>query len=110
MFSSGVMTAVSRTRHVLVVVAVAAVLCADQVSVASQSVRQESVGVTRIASRLVDRLTRNLRRVMPVAIHQPARQLRTADSAFPVFADLTPHPTVHATLSPFQFRLPPPLI
>ena len=95
----------SRTRHILAVVAVATALCADQAVMAAPLARPQ---VAEMAARLVDRLSQPFRRSVPNPIrialrHQPSQ---TEIAAFP------DHPIsvviLHCDLSPFQFRLPPP--
>ncbi|MGD0463834.1 MAG: hypothetical protein ABSB74_15210 [Tepidisphaeraceae bacterium] len=92
-------------RHVIAVTLMATAICADRVAPA---IPAQTTG-THFASRLFERLSMNLRRVLPaVTLYQPRRfglgitarrPLPMADQAF------FPAPR----LSPFQFRLPPPL-
>ena len=98
-----------RTRRILAVMAVTTALCADQAAVASPAARPQQGGeLAQMASRLVGRLTDNLRRVMPVAMHRPRCPQRAAASpSRRPLAPAAPAPR-HALVSPFQFRLPPP--
>jgi len=95
----------SRTGHILAVVAVATVLCADQAAVAAPLARPQ---VAEIAARLVDRLSQPFRRSVPNAIRVAVRHQPSQTD----LADFPDHPinavVLHCDLSPFQFRLPPP--
>jgi hypothetical protein len=92
-------------RHVIAVTLMATAICADRVAPAVPA----QTTTTHFASRLIERLSMNLRRVLPaVTLYQPRqfepgltvrRPLAIANQAF--FPALP--------LSPFQFRLPPPL-
>jgi hypothetical protein len=84
---------------------VATALCADRMSIAAPSQPQ----VTQIAGRLMDRLTGQLRRaVVAGKLYQPMRRgLPPVESV--VIAPVQIAPAVHSLLSPFYFRLPPPL-
>jgi hypothetical protein len=92
-------------RHILAVTLVAVAICADRVT-ASTPV---DPAATPIATRIIQRLTVSLRRVMPSqGLGLPLRQTmgRAIDARPKVrqFAPLAPH-----RVGPFEFRLPPPL-
>jgi hypothetical protein len=84
----------------------ATAICADRVAPAAPA----QPPATHFATRLIERLGKSLRRVLPaVALYQPhrlgagltpRRAMAIADQAF----FLAP------SLSPFQFRLPPPIV
>jgi hypothetical protein len=91
-------------RHVIAVTLMATAICADRVA----PVAPAQPPATHFATRLIERLSKNLQRVLPaVTLYQPnrfglepaaRRPLPIADQGF-----------FHAScLSPFQFRLPPP--
>ena len=103
------MSSISTTRRVLAVMAVTTALCADRVAVVSPG-RPQRVEISQIASRLVSRLAQNFRRVIPAAFPEPTRQQGIADPVAPQFAAGSPVSLAHPPLSPFQFRLPPPLL
>ena len=91
--------------------AVTTALCADRVAAAAPAVAAARPHVGQVAGRLVNRLTERLCRAVagtlpsPLRRHAPAG--RVAPSRPAVRRD-EPLP-VHPPLSPFQFRLPPPL-
>ncbi len=93
------------TRQVLAVVAVTTALCADRVAHAAPAAR---LPVAEMAGRLVMRLARRLRRVVATVLPWQVRQRGVAQARRPVlayaYAFVAPRP-----LSPFQFRLPPPI-
>lgn len=97
----------SKTRHILAVVAVTTALCADGAVSAAPVARPQ---VAEMAARLVDRLSKPFRQSVSSVVHAPARQ-EYAD-AQPQRPQSTPAPVlaVHCDLSPFQFRLPPPAL
>jgi hypothetical protein len=101
---------ISTTRRVLAVVAMTTALCADQAAIAAPAARPHGTEIAQIASRLVSRLAQNFRRVMPAAFSAPARQHCFADLVAPAFSHASPRSPAHAPLSPFQFRLPPPVL
>ncbi len=92
-------------RHVIAVTLMATAICADRIAPAVPA----QTTTTHFASRLIERLSMNLRRVLPaVTLYQPRRfGLGLAARRPPAIADqgFVPAPR----LSPFQFRLPPPL-
>jgi hypothetical protein len=94
-------------RHVIAVTLMATAICADR----ALPTRAEEAPTSHLAGRLIERLSQNLRRVVPAAqlyqAHRPG--LRPMEILMPgggdLAADITP-----LRLSPFQFRLPPPLV
>jgi hypothetical protein len=95
-----------RTRQVMAVMIVSAALCADRAIAAAPALRP---AVGDIATRFVDRLARNLGRTVTGV---KLRQTRSITDRPAVFVSVPPiKPTgLHAVASPFQFRLPPPLV
>jgi hypothetical protein len=84
-------------------VVMAAALCADQTSAAAPQVRVQP----SVASRVMDRLSQSLRRVVPSVKVVETR--RDGDAIQSVV--IVPEPVLvqQPALSPFHFRLPPPL-
>jgi len=102
-------SSMSKARHILAVVAVATVLCADQAG-AGAAAPLPKPPVTEMAARLVERLSQPFRRTMPSAI-RPITRSRTAF----VQVAIPPRPAAVAAthsvlLSPLQFSLPPPAV
>ena len=97
----------SRSQKVLAVAFLATALCADRALTAAPALRQETASST-FAGRLVARLTVSLRRVVPyVRVYQSRREERAGEQL------IAPPPVLtlrHLALSPFQFRLPPPVV
>ena len=97
------------TRQLLAVVAVTAALCADQVVAAAPANRTEAGQAASLASRFVNRLSQSFRRTVAAALPRPA-----AEAVGPVcpgvrrLPNALQAPVLHPTLSPFEFRLPPP--
>jgi len=96
------------TRQVLAVVAVTTALCADRVAPVAQASRVARTHVGEIAGRLVLRLARRFRRVVSAVAQWQERQRGVAQARRRV---LVPVPAFVAPrlVSPFQFRLPPPV-
>src|SRR5262245_28655671 len=96
-----------RTKHVIAVVVVATALCADRSLSAAPTPRGEiSEGLARS---IASKLTSNLRRaVAPAVTIEPVR----SDEVVRPFALPIPEAAsgVRSEFSPFQFRLPPPLV
>jgi hypothetical protein len=94
-----------RHRHLIAVTLLATALCADRLSLAAPVERP----AVEVAGRIIQRLEISLRRAMPpLRSYQPL--VTTAKPVvLPVFSGhaAIPAPAVH--LSPFDFRLPPPL-
>jgi hypothetical protein len=92
-------------RHMIAVTLVATAICADRTLPAAPAEPQAS----HFAGRLIQRLSVNLRRVVPATcLYQPRRfGLPPPQISNPrpeaLLVDLRP-----PRLSPFQFRLPPP--
>jgi hypothetical protein len=83
-------------------VVMTAALCADQTSAAAPQVRVQP----SVASRVMDRLSRSLRRVMPSVKVVETR--RDGDAVQSIIAAPEPVIIQQPSLSPFEFRLPPP--
>ena len=94
-----------RHRHLIAVTLLATALCADRVSLAAPVQRPAA----EAAGGIIQRLSVNLRRAMPpLRLYQPravAPQAAVAPSPVPRPIPLAA--VIH--LSPFDFRLPPPL-
>jgi hypothetical protein len=95
-----------RARHILAVTLVATALCADRMASAAPAIQEP---VREIAGRLITRLSDSFQQVAPAArMYQPLRQ-----NARPVIEPVVFTPIVRApacvAVSPFQFRLPPPV-
>ena len=99
-----------RTRQVLVMTLMATALCADRVATASPEVRGQLEPMAHPIARLATRLSVTFRRVVPaIRLHQVRHEEFV--SAQPVCPIAVAPVIVHATRgSPFQFRLPPPLL
>jgi len=93
-------------RHVIAVTLMATAICADRALPARAAEEPSS----HLAGRLIERLTQNLRRVVPAAQLYQARRpgLRPMEILMPLGGDLAAG-IAPIRLSPFQFRLPPPL-
>lgn len=97
----------TRSRHILAVVAVTAALCADRVVAAAPLPRAP---VAEMAARLVIRLSESFSRPAPDDV-RPDERCETAEA--PSYPRAVPAQRPHvarATFSPFQFRLPPPAL
>jgi hypothetical protein len=96
----------SRSQKVLAVAFLATALCADRAITAAPTFRQETTAGT-FAGRLVTRLTVGLRRVVPsTRVYQSRREEAAGEEAVIAPAPVAALPQL---LSPFEFRLPPPL-
>ena len=95
-----------RSRKVMAVMIVTAALCADRAIAAAPQLRP---AVGNIATRFVDRLARKLGRSVRTVKLPQTRSDNDRPAVF-VAVDPVAPVGVHATDSPFQFRLPPPLI
>jgi hypothetical protein len=97
----------SKARHILAVVAVATALCADQAIAAAPAPRPH---VAEMAARLVERLSQPFRRIVPSAV-RPMNRSRAASGSAAILPRLLPAVLPrHREFSPFQFRLPPPIV
>ena len=94
----------------LVVVAMTTALCADQMVFATPTACARPAEIAEIAHRLVERLNEGLRGQSLAMLPTPARCDR--QSAAPqVELQLQPQATIaHSPITPFQFRLPPPIV
>ncbi len=96
-----------RTARCLVAATLVAVaLCADRTVAAAPALRPEAV---QLAQRLVNRLSVSFRRVAPVARFFADRQAGPAVVVVDRSVSLLDVPHVRLPISPFQFRLPPPI-
>src|SRR5687767_5292387 len=99
-----------KTRHVLAVAMLATALCADQ-AIGAPTHQQARPQGTAPATSLFDRISLGFRAVVAAPrLHVDCRQV--AGSAVSQFSPpTTPTAIVRvAQTSPFQFRLPPPLV
>jgi hypothetical protein len=97
----------SRARHILAVVAVTTALCANHVVSAAPLPRPH---VTEMAARFVGRFSATFRRPAPRAIRTPDRfQVVTVQTPV-VFKPVCDGAAFQREFSPFQFRLPPPIL
>ena len=97
----------SKTRHILAVVAMTTALCADQAVSAAPAARPQ---VGEMAARLVERLSRPFRQTVATVVRAPDRQARPQVALERFEPAPAPAVAAHCDLSPFQFRLPPPAI
>ena len=103
-----------QARQIVAVVVVATALCADRppAAAAAPSARTHAgsqARVAQIAGRIVDQLSQNFRRPVRMDLSaQPGRGVGLTDVRP---ANVAPRPVAaaHPPISPFQFRLPPPL-
>jgi hypothetical protein len=98
-----------RTRHILAILAVSTALCADQAVLAAPSTAP-GAELAQIAGRLVDRLSRSFRSTTPAhwSSDLPRRWPERPTASAPMPAIAVVHP-LRPLISPFQFRLPPPM-
>jgi hypothetical protein len=100
-----IVTLMRQMRKAVVVVMLTGAICADRAITAAPQVRPQ---VAQLARMLAGRLTVGLRRVVPVARVHVSRDARAA-----LVSTLRPEPVTFdfapVELSPFQFRLPPPV-
>jgi hypothetical protein len=86
---------------------VATALCVDRAVEAAPELRIESPGIVR---QIAQRLTVSFKTVVPaVRLHQARREEGVASTAGLGGAGYTPSALSRLEISPFQFRLPPPL-
>lgn len=94
-------------KHIVAVMVVAtAALCADR-AVAAAPV-QSRPAVADLARQLATKLSVNLRRVVPAIRMSYSTYVAFSTPCDVRFVDTTPPISHGLTLSPFQFRLPPP--
>ncbi|HEY1921233.1 MAG TPA: hypothetical protein VGG44_00590 [Tepidisphaeraceae bacterium] len=92
-------------RHVIAVTLMATAICADRLGPAAPT----QTPATPFTTRLIERLGKNLRRVLPaVALYQPHRVVAGATVRQPLPISNQAF-FIASSLSPFQFRLPPPI-
>jgi hypothetical protein len=95
----------TRSKHILAVMAVTVALCADQVVSATPLPRTP---VAEMAARLVTRLSQSFARTAATDIRSEVRR-RGSDTPSQTWEAIFNEPTVtHRAVTPFQFRLPPP--
>jgi hypothetical protein len=93
-------------RHIIAVTLMATAICADRTVPA---VAAEPPAV-HLAGRLIQRLSMNFRRVLPAAnLYQPRRLTMRILAARPALFSDQALDLQNIRLSPFQFRLPPPI-
>ena len=97
----------ARTRYAIAMtVVMSAALCADRVAVAAPQARAQQPA--SVASRVMDRLSLSLRRVVPsIKVIETRRE---GVSVEPRVAIPQPVLIAQRPISPFQFRLPPPTL
>jgi hypothetical protein len=95
----------SKSRHILAVLAVTAALCADQIVSAAPLPKAP---VAEMAARLVIRLSQSFARTASHDVRPEVRRPGTVPEL--TTWETTSHEPVvaHQAVSPFQFRLPPP--
>jgi len=95
------------SRHILAVVAVTTALCADQLVVAAPV---PTAPVAEMAARLVVRLSETFSHAAPRSVG-PEIQLHRTDAQPQVWQPAPQEQVVLGySLSPFHFRLPPPVV
>src|SRR5579872_4273892 len=94
-----------RSRHILAAALVTTALCASQLSLAAPA---QKTPVAEMAARLVVRLSETFCRSAPAKI-PPAVRFEDTDSQPRPIQPAQPQQLARShSLSPFQFRLPPP--
>jgi hypothetical protein len=96
-----------KARQVLLALTVTTALCADQVAASAPTLRPQ---VTELAGRIVTRLTRSFSESVTVEAPVHARQRGVQPSRAEHCAVVIPDDARHPPISPFQFRLPPPVL
>jgi len=96
----------NQSRRLLAAALVAAALCADRTVTAAPLLRPEAV---QLAQRLVNRLSVGFRRVTPVTRFFADRQAGPDMAAVSRASSQLDVPHIRLPISPFQFRLPPPV-
>jgi hypothetical protein len=96
-----------KTRQVIAIALVTAALCADRAAVAAPVA--VSAPVARMAVSLANRLSGRLRAGVATVVLQRSNLAGPQVSEFRADADRVVD-VVAVTLSPFQFRLPPPVL
>ena len=99
-----------RTRHILAMTLMATALCADRMATAAPEIRVHLQVASDPIARLATKLSLRFCRVVPaVRLHQARREgpLHVEPNALPIVLSVIVH---RVEGSPFQFRLPPPLV
>jgi hypothetical protein len=97
-----------RTKHVIAVVVVATALCADR-SLSAAPVARSADASSGLARSFASKLTSNLRRaIAPTVSVQPTRSDEQVQTFAPAIREEASG--VRISLSPYQFRLPPPML
>ncbi len=95
----------------MAVVVVTTALCADHVAIAAPTSCAESHEIAGMAGRIVSRLAQHLRRVIPTAVRSPDHVGAKASQEIETEARPASLPVpARPGFSPFQFRLPPPVL
>ena len=95
----------AKSRHILAVLAVTVALCADQVVSAAPLPKTP---VAEMAARLVIRLSESFARTAPSDV-RPEIRCQGYDTPSQAWEAIAYRPIVaYQTVSPFEFRLPPP--
>lgn len=94
-----------KTRHLIAVTLVATALCADRAALAVPSQQP----VTQLAGQFIQRLSSSFCRVLPAARLYRAGRFGVQPTVRPMRATVCPQAPPAIRLSPFYFRLPPPL-
>src|SRR5262245_50752207 len=96
-----------RTRQLIAVALVATALCADRAVAAAPEVQVEG----SIASRIASRITTGLRRaVSSIRIYEPRQETSSFRPLAASRIDTREIIVVRPQLSPFESRLPPPVL
>jgi len=97
----------SKSRHILAVLAVTVALCADQFASAAPLAKAP---VTEMAARLVIRLSQSFARTTSNDVRPEVRRPGAVPPVMTWNATMHEPVVAHQAVSPFQFRLPPPLL
>jgi len=84
---------------------VATALCADRAVIANSAIRPETVPNSTLVGRLTVNLRRSVASVRLLEVRRDQDELAVVIPAWPQVCRFAP-----VSLSPFQFRLPPPAI
>jgi hypothetical protein len=100
-------TTTTKTRYAIAMtVVMSAALCADRVAVAAPQARAQQPA--SVASRVMDRLSLSLRRVVPsIRVIETRREGTTLE---PTVSAPEAVRVARQPITPFQFRLPPPTV
>ena len=97
----------NRSRHILAVLAVTAALCADQLASAAPVPKTP---VVEIAARLVIRLSESFPRTIARDVRPEVMPERFESKTTATPAPVVDREVAHRDVSPFRFRLPPPVL